>query len=614
MNGTRLFGWGNLSGQPCKVLGMNEKWIVLNKRADFYQLAEQFQIDPVIARVIRNRGMVTTKDFENYLGTDAKLHNPHLMKDMDKGVELMKDAIVQQKRIRIISDYDVDGIMSNYILYQALKRCDAKVDYRVPDRIADGYGMNEGMVREAYDAGVQVILTCDNGISALLPIAYAKNLGMTVVVTDHHDIPFEYDDDGAKEYIQSVADAVIDPKQTECKYPFKELCGAGVAYKFVQALYEACGIEVEEADEFIEFVAIATVCDVMALVDENRTMVRLGLEELNRTGNFGLRALMKVNNLGNQNVKSYHLGYIIGPCINATGRLENARLALELLLESNYDAALRRAERLKELNDERKEMTQRGVEAAIEQVETTTLADDNVLVIYLPDTHESLAGIIAGRIRERYYRPTFILTDSEEGILKGSGRSVEEYHMYDALTECRDLLITYGGHPMAAGFSIQAKDLEYFRHKLNLLCDLTEEDMIPKLYIDVPMPIDYIRFDLIEQLELLEPFGKGNEKPVFAQKNLKVRSAKVLGRNSNLLKLELESENGARMEGIYFEVEEFIENIKQWFGEAELDQMMKGWLNNVTLDVAYYPSINEFNGMRAMQVVVKSYLPHALDF
>lgn len=614
MREARLFGWGNLSGQPCKVLDMNEKWIVLNKKADFYQLAEQFHIDPVIARVIRNRGMITPEDFEGYLGSAGKLYDPHLMKDMEKGVELIKEAITRQEQIRIISDYDVDGIMSNYILYKALKRCNAKVDYRVPDRIADGYGMNEGMVREAYDAGVRVLLTCDNGISALLPIAYAKNLGMIVVVTDHHDVPFEYDEDGKKEYIQSVADAVIDPKQPECKYPFKELCGAGVAYKFVQMLYEACEIGAVEAEEFIEFVAIATVCDVMSLIDENRTLVRRGLEELNRTGNYGLRALMKVNDLGAQKVKSYHLGFVLGPCINATGRLENARLALELLLEENYDQALKQAERLKELNNERKEMTQRGIDAAINQVETTTLAEDKVLVIYLPDTHESLAGIIAGRVRERFYRPTLILTDSEDGMLKGSGRSIEGYHMYDALTECKDLLVKYGGHPMAAGFSIQAKDLEYFRHKLNLLCDLTEDDLIPKLYIDVPMPIDYIHFDLIEQLELLEPFGKGNEKPVFAQKNLKIRSAKVLGRNANLLKLELESENGARMEGIYFEVEEFLENIKLWFGEAELDQMMKGWLNNVALDIAYYPTTNEFNGMRAMQVVVKSYLPHALDF
>lgn len=589
---------------------MNEKWILLNKKADFYGLAERFHIDPVIARVIRNRDIITEPEFARYLDTKAELYDPCLMKDMEKGVALIREAITNRQPIRIISDYDVDGIMSNYILYQALRRCNAKVDYRIPDRMVDGYGMNENMVREAYHAGIKVILTCDNGISALLPIAYAKNLGMTVVVTDHHDIPFEYDEEGAKEYIQSVADAVIDPKQTDCQYPFKHLCGAGVAYKFVQALYQACDIDVIETEQFLEFVAMATVCDVMELTDENRILVRRGLEELNRTGNYGLRALIKVNELGNRKLQAYHIGFVLGPCINATGRLETARLSLDLLLEGNYNLALKRAARLKELNDERKELTRKGVEAAIAQVEATTLMEDRVLVIYLPDTHESLAGIIAGRVRDRYYRPTLILTDSEEEVLKGSGRSIDGYHMYEALTECKDLMVKYGGHSMAAGFSIQAKDLEYFRHKLNVLCELTEEELMPKLYIDVPMPIDYIHFELIEQLDLLEPFGKGNEKPLFAQKGLKVHSARIMGRNANLLKLELESAEGARMEGIYYEVQEFMANIKHWFGEAEWDQMMKGWLNNVVLDVVYYPSINEFNGMRALQIVIKSYLPH----
>ena len=589
---------------------MNEKWILLNKKADFYGLAERFHIDPVIARVIRNRDIITEPEFARYLDTKAELYDPCLMKDMEKGVALIREAITNRQPIRIISDYDVDGIMSNYILYQALRRCNAKVDYRIPDRMVDGYGMNENMVREAYHAGIKVILTCDNGISALLPIAYAKNLGMTVVVTDHHDIPFEYDEEGAKEYIQSVADAVIDPKQTDCQYPFKHLCGAGVAYKFVQALYQACDIDVIETEQFLEFVAMATVCDVMELTDENRILVRRGLEELNRTGNYGLRALIKVNELGNRKLQAYHIGFVLGPCINATGRLETARLSLDLLLEGNYNLALKRAARLKELNDERKELTRKGVEAAIAQVEATTLMEDRVLVIYLPDTHESLAGIIAGRVRDRYYRPTLILTDSDEEVLKGSGRSIDGYHMYEALTECKDLMVKYGGHSMAAGFSIQAKDLEYFRHKLNVLCELTEEELMPKLYIDVPMPIDYIHFELIEQLDLLEPFGKGNEKPLFAQKGLKVHSARIMGRNANLLKLELESAEGARMEGIYYEVQEFMANIKRWFGEAEWDQMMKGWLNNVVLDVVYYPSINEFNGMRALQIVIKSYLPH----
>ncbi len=588
---------------------MNEAWIVYNKKADFYELAERFSVDPVIARVIRNRDVVTEEEFDRYLNVKQDLYDPRLMKDMEKGAAIIKDAIHGKQKIRIISDYDVDGVMSNFILYQGLTKCGAEVDYRVPDRVTDGYGMNETMVREAYDAGIRTLITCDNGIAALLPIAYAKNLGMTVVVTDHHDVPFEYDEEGHKEYIASVADAVIDPKQQDCKYPFKQLCGAGVAYKFMQVLFSLCGMEEEEAEAFIEYVAMATICDIMELKDENRVLVKRGLEELNRTGNLGLRALMKVNDLGDKKVQSYHVGFILGPCINSTGRLENARMAMELLSEQNYDTALIMAQDLKSLNDTRKSMTEKAVAEAIEQIETTTLIDDCVLVVYLPNTHESLAGIIAGRVRERYYRPTLIVTDSEEGGLKGSGRSIEGYNMFEALSECKDLLTRFGGHPMAAGFSLQAKDLEYFRHKLNVLCELTDEELTPKLYIDVPMPIDYISFELIEQLELLEPFGKGNEKPVFAQKNLNVRSARVLGQKGNLLKLELESENGARMEGIYFQVEEFMENIKLWFGEAEWNQMMKGWLNNVRLDVAYYPSMNEYNGMRALQIVLKKYQP-----
>ncbi|MBQ8983861.1 MAG: single-stranded-DNA-specific exonuclease RecJ [Lachnospiraceae bacterium] len=588
---------------------MKEQWMIYSKKADFQALAEQFQIDPVVARVIRNRDYETEEEFDHYLNAKRDIYDARLMKDMEKGTRIIKDSIDRKDKIRIISDYDVDGVMSNYILYQGLIKCGADVDYRIPDRIADGYGMNEAMVREAYDSGIHTIITCDNGIAALLPIAYAKNLGMTVVVTDHHDVPFEYDEDGHKEYILSSADAVIDPKQEECKYPFKQLCGAGVAYKFMQVLYPLFGIESAETEKFIEFVAVATICDVMDLRDENRALVRWGLEELVRTGNLGLRALIRINDLGDKKIQSYHVGFILGPCINSTGRLENARQALELLFEQNYDRALERAAELKALNETRKTMTEQGTNDAIRQIEESTLIDDRVLVVYLPGVHESLAGIIAGRIRERYYRPTLIITDSEDGELKGSGRSVEEYNMFEALTECKDLLTKFGGHPMAAGFSLQARDLDYLRHKLNLLCELSDEDLTPKINIDVEMPIDYIRFDLIEQLNLLEPYGKGNEKPAFAQKNLKVQSARIMGKNGNLLKLQLENESGAKIEGIYFQVDEFMDNIKEWFGETEWDQMMKGWLNRVKLDVIYYPSVNEFNGMRALQIVIKSYRP-----
>lgn len=592
---------------------MKEQWMIYSKRADFQALSERFHIDPVIARIIRNRDYETDEEYDQYLNARRDLYDPRLMKDMEKGAQIMKDAIDRKDKIRIISDYDVDGVMSNYILYQGLTKCGADVDYRVPDRIADGYGMNEMMVREAYDSGIRTIITCDNGIAALLPIAYAKNLGMTVIVTDHHDVPFEYDEDGHKEYILSSADAVIDPKQVECRYPCKQLCGAGVAYKFMQVLYPLCGINVEETEKFIEFVAIATICDVMELRGENRALVRWGLEELSRTGNLGLRALIRVCDLGDKKIQSYHVGFILGPCINSTGRLENAKIAMELLVENNYDKALERAAELKQLNDTRKTMTEQGVEAAITVIEESDLMDDPILVVYLEHTHESLAGIIAGRIRERYYRPTLIITDSEDGELKGSGRSIESYNMFEALTECKDLLSKFGGHPMAAGFTLQARNLDYLRHKLNLLCELTEDDLTHKLHIDMEMPIDYIRFDLIEQLNLLEPFGKGNEKPAFAQKRLSVRSARVMGKNGNLLKLQMESDTGARIEGIYFRVEEFMDNIKVWFGETEWDQMMKGWINHVTLDVIYYPSINEYNGMRALQIVIKSYQPSIMQ-
>lgn len=587
--------------------------MIYSKKADFQALAERFQIDPVVARIIRNRDYETEEEFDHYLNAKRDIYDARLMKDMEKGTRIIKESIDRKDKIRIISDYDVDGVMSNYILYQGLVKCGADVDYRIPDRIADGYGMNETMVKEAYDSGIRTIITCDNGIAALLPIAYAKNLGMTVVVTDHHDVPFEYDEDGHKEYTLSPADAVIDPKQEECKYPFKQLCGAGVAYKFMQVLYPMFGIEAAETEKFIEFVAIATICDVMDLRDENRALVRWGLEELVRTGNLGLRALIRINDLGDKKIQSYHVGFILGPCINSTGRLENARQALELLFEPNYDRALERAAALKTLNETRKTMTEQAVNDAILQIEESTLIDDRVLVVYLPGVHESLAGIIAGRIRERYYRPTLIITDSEEGELKGSGRSIEEYNMFEALTECKDLLTKFGGHPMAAGFSMKAWDLDYLRHKLNLLCELSDEDLTPKINIDVEMPIDYIRFDLIEQLNLLEPFGKGNEKPAFAQKNLKVQSARIMGKNGNLLKLQLENESGAKIEGIYFQVDEFMDNIKEWFGETEWDQMMKGWLNRVKLDVVYYPSVNEFNGMRALQIVIKSYRPSKTD-
>ncbi len=586
---------------------MEEQWILYTKKADFGALATRFQIDPVIARVIRNRDVATEEEYAAYLGETSALHDPHLFKDMDRGVALIKEAIDGGKKIRIICDYDVDGIMSNFILFEGLKAVGANVDYRIPDRVVDGYGMNEEMVREAHDAGVEVLITCDNGIAALLPIAYAKNLGMTVVVTDHHEVPFEYSDEGDKEYQISTADAVIDPKQEDCPYPYKQICGAMVVYKFLQVLYPLCGKEAEEVNRFVEMVAMATICDVMPLLDENRTMVKWGLQELNRTWNYGLRALIRSKELELGQVQSYHVGFVLGPCINASGRLESAMLAMDLLLEQNYDHALELASRIVALNEERKELTEKAVASAIEQVNTTTLATDRVLIIYLADTHESIAGIVAGRVKEHFYRPTIILTDSEDGMLKGSGRSIEAYNIHEALTECQDLLVKFGGHPMAAGLSLKAINLDVFRHQMNILCDLTEEEMRQKVYIDVEMPFGYVSFPLISQLSLLEPCGNGNSKAHFAQRNVRVKSARVMGKNQNVLKLRLEGEDGATLDGIYFRPQDFLDRIREWYGEEQCDMMLRGWLNNVRIDVVYYPQINEFNGTRSMQIKLEYY-------
>ena len=586
----------------------NEKWVLLNKKADFYQLAEEFHIDPVIAKVMRNRDITSITEFRRFFSEDPDdFYEPMMMDGMFEAVLLLQEKIEQNAKIRIISDYDVDGVMSNYILLKGLQKIGAIVDYEIPDRMKDGYGINERMIREAHEAGIDTIITCDNGISAIEQISYAKEIGMTVIVTDHHDIPFEYQEDGSKLYLSSNADVIINPKQELCNYPFKDLCGAGVAYKLVYALYEKMGLDLTLMQEYLEFVAIATICDVMELKDENRLFVKLGLRELNRTGNRGLKALLMVNDMNGKRIESYHVGFVLGPCINATGRLGSAKLSLELLLEEDMDRAIAMAEQLKEINGKRKQMTDEGEAHAIELIENAEWKDQKVYVVYLPDCHESIAGIIAGRIKERYCRPVLIVTNAEEGILKGSARSIDDYNIYDALTECKDVLLRYGGHAMAAGFSLKKKDLNLLRHKLNLLCDLEEESFCNKIRIDAAMPIDYIRFDLIEQMDLLEPFGKGNERPLFAQKDLHVMSAKVLGKNQNLLKFELESKEGARMEGVFFQPEEFLEDISSWYGQEACDEMLQGWLNEVYIDVVYYPSINEFNGLRAMQIVLKSY-------
>lgn len=563
-----------------------ELWMVHTKRADFAKLAKRFHIDPVTARIIRNRGMETEDEIERYLnGTLDTLYNPCLLKDMEKAVQILKEKIEKHARIRIVGDYDIDGVCSTYLLYTALKRVGAEADYDIPDRVKDGYGINEAIIKRAKDDEIDTLLTCDNGIAAFDQIQLAKDLGMTVIVTDHHEVPVNE----GKETLPP-ADAVIDPKQTECGYPFPEICGAVVAYKLIEVLYEHFKVPKEEWEHLLEFAAIATVGDVMRLVSENRTLVKYGLKHMAVTDNLGLRKLAEKNDLDLKHISAYHIGFVIGPCLNAGGRLQTAKLALSLLLADSEEEADRLAAELKELNDQRKDMTEQGTEAAKLLVDSR-LKEDKVLVVYLPECHESLAGIIAGRLREWYQKPAIVLTRGEDGV-KGSGRSIEAYHMFQRLTQVKDLLIKFGGHPMAAGLSLREEDIDEFRRRLNENSGLTEEDFRAKVWIDVPMPVDYIKESFVKELSCLEPFGQGNEKPLFAQKGLRIRSSRVMGRNRNVVKMILEEPGGKAIDALYF-----------GDGPAFEDKRAGRRL----IDIVYYPDINEYNGNRTLQAVIKKY-------
>lgn len=575
-----------------------EKWVVAAKRADFQEIARKFHIDQVTARLIRNRGIVGDEAIEEYLnGSLLNLHSPHLLKDCDMAVEILVRKIREKKKIRIMGDYDIDGVNASYILLKCLRRCGAQVDVEIPDRMKDGYGINEHLIRLAYDEGVDTILTCDNGIAAIKQVALAKELGMTVVVTDHHEIQGEL----------PCADAVVNPKRADCTYPYKNLCGGAVAYKVAACLYEKLGIPEEEARAFIEFAAIATVGDVMDLTGENRILVKEGLLMLQHTENPGLRALSEVNGLKDARITAYHIGFVLGPCINASGRLDTAKRALSLLLEENEEEALRLAGELKALNEERKSMTLAGLEKAVQLVEESDLKRDKVLVVYLAKCHESLAGIIAGRLRERYHRPVFVLTDGEEGV-KGSGRSIEAYSMFEELCKCAGLFSKFGGHPMAAGLSLPKENVVPFREKINQEAGLTEEDLIPKVTIDVPMPIDYITEELIQELSYLEPFGKGNQKPVFAEKNLNVLSARILGKNKNVIKMQVLNQAGIVLDAMYFgDVEVFQAYLRERYGTGETEKLFQNRENSVYLSVTYYPTINEYMNRKSIQIVVQNY-------
>ena len=568
-----------------------EKWMVAAKRADFKGIGERFGIDQVTARIIRNRDVIGEKAIEKYLhGSRKDFYSPWLLKDMEKAVAILQEKIENRNRIRIIGDYDIDGVMSTYILLESLRGLGCDVDMMIPNRITDGYGINEHLIEQAWQEGRDTIITCDNGIAAVTQIRKAKDLGMTVIVTDHHEVPFE-DLEGGRKEILPPADAIVNPKQKACSYPFAGLCGAVVAMKVMEALYEKMAPEVDLVDKMLPFAGIATIGDVMDLQDENRILVKEGLQRLHHTTNLGLQELIRVNNLEPENISPYHIGFILGPCLNASGRLDTAKRALQLLLADSREEAAVLAGDLKNLNESRKEMTAQGLEKAIEQVESTSMMEDTVLVVFLPECHESLAGIIAGRLRERYHKPSFVLTRGEEGV-KGSGRSIESYSMYEKLCECKEYLTKFGGHPMAAGLSLEEENVERFRRKLNEQSGLTEEDLVEKVTIDVPMPIHYIRKDLVQELSLLEPFGKGNEKPLFAQKNLCVSQMRVFGKNRNVVKMRLTDENGYPMDGVYF---------------GNGDEFAEEGRGKRKISIVYYPDINMYQGRESLQVIIRHY-------
>ncbi len=568
-----------------------QKWRVYSKKADFDAIGSRFNIDPVTARIIRNRDVTDMENVDMYLnGTLDRLHDPMMMKDMDKAVSVIASSIRDNKHIRIIGDYDIDGICSIYILFKGLKICGADVDYEVPDRITDGYGINENLIKQAYEAGVEVIITCDNGIAAASQIDYANELGMTVVITDHHDVPYEETDNGRR-YIIPKAAAVVDPKQNDCRYPFKMLCGAGIAYKFIDCMVKEFQTGDSVMPELLQFAAIATVGDIVDLLDENRIIVKEGLKLIANTGNYGLNALMAVTGVSRESINAYHIGFVLGPCLNASGRLDSAKRALKMLVTDDRAEAERHAGELKDLNEERKKLTSEAVDKAVDMVENSSLKDDKVLVIFLPDCHESIAGIVAGRIREKYYKPVIVLTRGEQEA-KGSARSIESYNMFEKLSECKDLFTRFGGHPMAAGLSLPEENIPEFRRRINEHCNLSEEDLTETVWIDVPMPLEYINEKLILELGGLEPFGKANPKPVFADKNISIRNIRAIGKDKQYTRMTIAKDSGIVIDAVGF------------FPCTELETVYN---KNGRISCTYYPEINEFRDKKQIQVCVTGY-------
>lgn len=587
-------------------VNMKEQWFIQNKKGNFKVIANQCQISEIMAKLIVNRGISSKQELENYLNINIEsMHKPEALKDMEKTGRILQEKIKEGKSIRVIGDYDVDGVMSTYILVSGLKNCGANVDYEIPDRKKDGYGINIDIIKQAKQDNIDTIITCDNGIAALSEMEYGVALGMTMLVTDHHNIVYE-EVEGERQYYLPKAHAVVNPKQLDCTYPYKEICGAVVAYKVVQYLYQLYHKNPKQIEEFLEFAAIATVCDVMDLMDENRILVKLGLEKLMCTNNIGMQALLEEIGLKGKEISVYHLGFMIGPCINASGRLESAKAGLRMLLSDTQEEAKLLAKQLKELNDERKDMTNKGEKAAKEMIQQEGFEQDSVLVVYLPDCHESLAGIIAGRIKETYHKPTLILTKSEQGA-KGSGRSIESYSMFDKLTECKDLLDKFGGHKMAAGFSLQVEKISEFRERLNKQAGLTEEDFIRKITFDDVLPFSKITIPLIKEFAMLEPYGVGNPKPLFALKNVAVKKAYILGANRNVLKLCLQQ--GDRIqEGILFRhIEKFQQFIQTEYGDTTWEALIEGGASDVLIDIIFELNINCYNNRESIQIVLQHY-------
>lgn len=584
-----------------------EKWIEIRKGGNFMEMAKKYGIDPLIARIIRNRDITDEKEITEYLyGGKEALHNPHLLKDVDKAAEIIAEGIAGKKAMRIIGDYDIDGVNATYILLEGIRRCGGNVDAAIPDRMKDGYGINEHLIEQALSDGKELLITCDNGIAAINEINFAKEKGMTVVVTDHHEIPYRNTEQG-KEFLRSNADAIVNPKQNDCLYPCKGICGAVVAWKLVQVLYERMDIPVEKADIFIENAGFATVGDVMDLTGENRILVKLGLKALEHTKNPGMKALIAKNKLSDKLLSAYHIGFVLGPCINASGRLDTAKRSLELLLERDEVKASALAGELVELNESRKYMTQQETQKALEQIEKEGREKDKVLVVYLPECHESLAGIIAGRIREAYQRPVFVLTRGEEGV-KGSGRSIEAYSMFDKMTEVAELFTKYGGHPMAAGLSMREEDIDKLREQLNQKAELSEEDMAEVVRLDAVLPMSYFTVDTIRQLSVLEPCGKSNTKPVFADRNIRITRANIVGVNRNVLKLHLLDSMGNPVAGVYFgEVEKFLTFLSEKFGSEEVDAAMHGRENSIQFAAVYEPAVDTYSGRESVQAIIRRF-------